>query len=152
MDSNTQSALALASLERKAKDPKYRNSRRLKYGALGGVLSGASKDGRFLRAYERMLIEHLGGKPNAVQRALITRACRLALFVEKMDERALESGTMCEHDSAMYLAWHNGLRRTLGQIGIKGADPTASAEPTKPLDAIHARYGGNADDDEDAAA
>ncbi|HEV2161185.1 MAG TPA: hypothetical protein VGR52_02965 [Stellaceae bacterium] len=65
-----------------------------------------------------MLIEHIGGAPNAIQRQLIARAARLALYVEIMDERSLAAGGMSDRDSASYLAWSNSLRRTLQALGV----------------------------------
>jgi hypothetical protein len=45
---------------------------------VGWSIDGRSREGRFLRAYERMLAEHVGGKPSHVQRELIRRCARLA--------------------------------------------------------------------------
>src|SRR5947208_17161985 len=56
-------------------------SRSIDRGAIGRV-SGRSREGRFLRGYERMLLEHVGGQGSVVQRAMITRAARLALHLE----------------------------------------------------------------------
>lgn len=98
-------------------------SRTLQNGALGKVLDGRSRWGRFVRAYERMLRQHLGGDPSAIQSVLITRAVRLALHVEMMDERSLMK-SMTDIDTRNYLAWANTLRRTLVALGIEpgGAD------------------------------
>jgi hypothetical protein len=105
-------------------------SRKLHLGALGaGVVNGNSWEARYLKAYEQMLTAHVGGHPNGVQRALITRACRLALFVEKMDEKALADGTMSQHAANQYLAWSNGLRRTLVALGIKAAAKLNDIDP-----------------------
>lgn len=102
-------------------------SKVLERGALGRV-NGWSWEGRFLRAYEDMLIKHVGGNPNAIVRQLITRACRLALYVEIMDKRCLANGgDMTEHDRNYYLAWENALRRTLQAIGVK--EPVQSSAP-----------------------
>src|SRR5262245_20332869 len=98
-----------------------RGSRALRRGAVGTVVDGNSVDARYLREYEKSLLQHVGRNPSAVERALVTRACRLALFVEKMDQRALAAGMMSEHDSNQYLAWSNALRRTLIALGLKGA-------------------------------
>jgi hypothetical protein len=63
-------------------------SRTIDRGAIGGLIGGRSREGRFLRRYEAMLTEHVGGNPSIVQRALISRAARLALHLELMDERS----------------------------------------------------------------
>ena len=72
-----------------------------------------------------MLVGHVGGAPSAVERALIARAARLALYVELMDERSLPTGQMSERDARQRLAWENTLRRTLVALGLKGAAPKA---------------------------
>src|SRR5437764_9565956 len=67
-------------------------SRAIDRGAVGSAIDGRSREGRFLRTYEAMLVEHVGGKPSVVERALISRSARLALHLELMDERALAGG------------------------------------------------------------
>ena len=81
------------------------------------------------------LTAHVGGNPSHVQRTLIERAARLALYVEMMDARALESGGMTERDSRQYLAWSNSLTRTLERLGLK----SAAQKPTSPLAAHFSR-------------
>jgi hypothetical protein len=103
-------------------------SRGLHRAAIGQIVDGRSRDGRFLRAYEAQLVLHGGGEPSAVERALIARAARLALYVELMDERSLSAGGMSDRDAAAYLAWSNALRRTLVAVGLK----SAAAEPKTP--------------------
>jgi hypothetical protein len=101
------------------------HSRIIDRAALGGVIDGRSKQGRFLRAYERMLAEHLGGNPSAVEKALVARAARLALHVELMDEKSLADGAgMSERDSRQYLAWSNSLARCLRDLGLKSKAAT----------------------------
>src|SRR5437773_2641469 len=46
-------------------------SRVIDRGALGAI-SGRSRAGRYLRAYEAMLVAHVGGSPTVTQRALIS--------------------------------------------------------------------------------
>ena len=95
-------------------------SRAIDRGAVGWSIDGRSREGRFLRAYEKMLAQHVGGKPSAVQKALIGRAAKLALHLELMDERTLTAGDMSERDSRQYLAWSNSLSRALSLLGLKG--------------------------------
>jgi hypothetical protein len=52
------------------------HSRLIDRGAIGGLIDGRSREGRFLRAYDTMLMEHVGRNPSVVQRALITIAVR----------------------------------------------------------------------------
>src|ERR1700704_196733 len=85
-------------------------SRVIDRGAVGGGLDGRSREGRFLRTYEAMLIKHVGGNPSIVQRALINRASRLALHLELLDERAFADGRgLGETDCHFYVAWTNAL-------------------------------------------
>jgi hypothetical protein len=86
-----------------------------------------SREGKLLAAARDELTAHTGGSPNAVQRTLIERAARLTLYIELMDAKALEAGTMSERDSRQYLAWVNALRRCLQEIGIDEAKPAKSA-------------------------
>jgi len=95
-----------------------------------GAISGNTREGRFLAAYEAMLVEHVGGAPNIVQRALITRASRLALHLEIMDERSLAEGKpLTTHDHLHYVSWSNAIARLLARLGL---EPAAA----RPLDAI----------------
>src|SRR5437764_846053 len=64
----------------------------IRRGVVGIAIDGRSREGRFLRTYERALIEHVGGSPSVVQRQLIHRAARLALHLELMDEKSLGEG------------------------------------------------------------
>ena len=66
-------------------------SRLIDRGALGAI-NGSSREGRYLRDYEKRLLAHVGGTPSVTQRALITRASRLALHLELLDQRALVEG------------------------------------------------------------
>jgi hypothetical protein len=87
---------------------------------VGWSIDGRSREGRFLRAYERMLAEHVGGKPSHVQRELIRRCAGLALHLELQDERSMLAGEMGDGMSRRYLAWSNTLSRTLRLLGLEG--------------------------------
>lgn len=96
-------------------------SRAIDRGALG-TINGSTREGRFLRSYERMLIEHVGGNPSITQRALISRTARLALHLELMDEKALKNGDVfgpTHHH--FYVSWSNSLARHLEKIGFKSS-------------------------------
>ena len=97
-------------------------SRVIDRGAVGGLIDGRSREGRFLRRYERMLTDHVGGNPSIVQRALISRGARLALHLELMDERSLAGDhVFTVHDHNHYISWSNALARLLGRLGLKAA-------------------------------
>jgi hypothetical protein len=95
-------------------------SRTLLRGAIGDAVDGRSREGRFMRAYEQSLVQHVGGEPTAVQRVLISRATRLAMHIELMDRPSLQGDGITERDGRQYSAWSD-LCRTLKQLGIKGA-------------------------------
>src|SRR5947207_15763774 len=61
-------------------------------GAIGGAIDGRSREGRFLRAFEAMLVEHLGHPPSITQRVIISRAARTALHLELLDEQSFGLG------------------------------------------------------------
>ena len=89
-------------------------SRVLERGALGDTLDGRSREGRFLRAFEASLTEHVGGSPSTTQKVLIRRAARamprLKLFHEKL-------GTgLTAHDARTYNALQNSLRIALREL------------------------------------
>lgn len=84
-------------------------------------MDGRTWEAKLLQEVRRDLTEHCGDKPSATQRALIDRAVWLTLYVARIDRRSAEGGGMTEHDSRTYLAWSNGLARTLAKIGLKSA-------------------------------
>jgi hypothetical protein len=101
-------------------------SRLIDRGALG-ALSGNTREGRFLRAYERALLEHVGN-PSITQKALIARTARLALHLELLDEKSLGAGrALTPTDCHFYGVWANSLARHLDKLGLK---PTATAKPS----------------------
>jgi len=95
---------------------------------VGGLIDGRSREGRYLRAYERQLVEHVGGNPSIVQRALIQRAARLALHLELMDERSLAGDHIfTTHDHLHYVSWSNALARLLTRLKLHpAAEPQTS--------------------------
>ena|ERR1041384_4763715 len=86
-------------------------------GALAKV-DGRSREGRFLKCVRADLIEHLGGSPSAIERALVERAAWLSLRVAQLDAKMASDG-FTEHDSRSYLAWSNSLARCLRELGLK---------------------------------
>jgi hypothetical protein len=96
-------------------------SRALDRGAIG-ALNGNSRAAKFIRAYEAMMVAHVGGSPTAVQKQLITRAARLACHLELWDEKTIPQGgalTATGHNN--YIAWSNALGRTLARLGVEPA-------------------------------
>ncbi|HYU23913.1 MAG TPA: hypothetical protein VEO74_01825, partial [Thermoanaerobaculia bacterium] len=103
-------------------------SRAIDRGAIGGLIDGRSREGRFLRQYEKQLLEHVGNNPSVTQRCLIQRAARLALHLELMDERSLAGDhVFTTHDHLHYVSWSNSLARHLGRLGL---EPAAAKAPS----------------------
>jgi hypothetical protein len=103
-------------------------SRLIDRGAVGGLIDGRSREGRFLRQYEKQLLDHVGNNPSVTQRCLIQRAARLALHLELMDERSLAGDhVFTTHDHLHYVSWSNALARHLGRLGLT---PTAQKPPS----------------------
>ncbi len=86
-----------------------------------------SREGRLFRALRAELVQHVGGKPNAVQRALIDRIAMLQTHLARMDERMFREGKLSDHASRQYLAWANSASRMLQTLGLQ---PPAEREPT----------------------
>jgi hypothetical protein len=70
---------------------------------------------RYLKTCRVELVAHIGGNPTVIQRQLIERAAMLMLRLRMMDRRLAEDGgrKFTRNDSTQYLAWSNGLSRTL---------------------------------------
>ena len=83
-------------------------------------MDGRSREARMVRDTRAELVAHVGGKPSAVQRALIERAAVLTLQVSLMDAKQADGG-LTERDGRQYLAWVNTLSRTLRQLGMTSA-------------------------------
>jgi hypothetical protein len=92
-----------------------------------------TKEGQFLRAYEQMLVDHVGGNPSITQRALIIRTARLALHAELLDAKALKDGKgLNPTDQHFYAVWSNAIARHLAKLGFepgkqKAAPPSIEA-------------------------
>jgi hypothetical protein len=89
------------------------------------LIDGRRKEALFLKNYRAELIRHVGGRPNAVELALIERASRLALYLEAMDLRLATGEPFTEMEHRTYLAWSNTLARVLTRIGVKASSEAA---------------------------
>src|SRR5579859_7878760 len=110
-----------------AAPPKRRGRRRALPGSGPGslaLLDYRTREGRLLKHVRGELTAHIGGKPTAVQAALIDRAALLTLHVAMLDAKALGPGGrpgMSGHDQRAYLAFSNSLARALRELGIEPA-------------------------------
>jgi hypothetical protein len=84
-------------------------------------LDGRTSHAKLVQGVRADLTTHCGGTPSITQRGLIDRAAWLTLHLAMMDARTVGGLGMTDHDSRQYLAWNNGLIRTLRQLGLKGA-------------------------------
>jgi hypothetical protein len=91
------------------------------------ALDRRTKEARHMEAVIEDLTAHCGGKPSAIERAMIERAAWLSLRCSLLD-RKIASGEFSEHDSRTYLAWAGALTRLLQRLGPKAetAAPKAS--------------------------
>ena len=102
------------------------HSRALSRGVIDDGIDGRSREGRFLRAVEAELVEHVGGSPSTTQRILIHRCARLMLRLDIFDQK-LADGAMTSHDARTYNALQNSLRLAIRDLGLrsKGLDGPA---------------------------
>ena len=114
------------------------HSRTLDRGILGAGIDGRSKEGRYLRAVEAELVEHLGGKTSTTQRIAIHRAARLMLRLELFDQR-LTAKEFTSHDARTYNALQNSLRLMLKELGLKSKPEGKTAPSLADIAARHAR-------------
>jgi len=84
-------------------------------------LDGRTVAAKMLAAFRAELVAHVGGKPSAVQSALIEQAAQIKLRLFAMDANFAERGEQSAHDAKQYLAWANSMTRLIRQLGLKGA-------------------------------
>src|SRR5690242_4027122 len=96
------------------------HSRAIDRGGVGWTIDGRSREGRFLAAYEAMLLQHCGSSPSTVQREIIRRCARLALHLELQDEKLMAGEPPTDFAGRQYLAWSNTLTRSLRLLGLQG--------------------------------
>ena len=116
-------------------------------GALAG-LDGRTWEYLYVKKCRRELEEHIGGEPTTVQRKLIERASWLMLRLSMMDRRLAEDGgkRFTRNDSTQYLAWSNGLSRTLVLLDLtrgKGGTRPRFLRSRGALEALYGAASGN---------
>ena len=80
-------------------------------------VDGRTKLGRITNELRRELYDHLGGAPNAVERALVEQCVTLRAKTAMIDARIID-GTANEMETAHYIAWCNSLRRSLAALNF----------------------------------
>jgi hypothetical protein len=86
-----------------------------------GMIDGRRREAKLMAALVADLTAHVGGRPSAVQRALIHRAAALHLRLTLMDAQTEPGGGMSEKNAREYLCWSNAYARLLGQLGMAAA-------------------------------
>jgi hypothetical protein len=114
-------------------------------------LDKRSKECRLMRKVRKDLTYHLGGSPSPIQRVLIERAAILSLRVAMLDTKIVNGEMLTQMYNVQYLAWSNGLVRTLDKLGLT---PAAGPQPSlgDVLADIVARRAPLEDDDQETAA
>ncbi len=100
-------------------------------------LDRRTAEARLMRDVRAELTAHVGGKPDAVQRALIDRAAWLRLHIRLMDNRTSLGRELSERDSREYLAWCNSYRLLMESLGP--AVPLPDAKPATLKDLLASR-------------
>ena len=77
-----------------------------------------TREGKFARAIQDELTQHVGGQPNAAQQLLIRLASIKALRLALMSDFVLTEHSISERDDRQFLAWANSLRRDLDVLGL----------------------------------
>jgi hypothetical protein len=84
-------------------------------------MDGRSREAQYMKARRAELTAHVGGSPNVVQRLLIERAVWLSIKLELLNEKMVDGEVFKPRDHNHYLAWSNGLTRTLAALGVNSA-------------------------------
>lgn len=85
-----------------------------------------TKEAQLMLRVREELTDHVGGNPNAVERLLIERATMLALKCSQIDYKIMSGEALTTHDQTHALAWNNGLRRCLVDLGIEPRTPVTN--------------------------
>jgi hypothetical protein len=86
---------------------------------LAATVNGRSAAGKFVSAYRKELLAHLGRPPSTVEMRIVERAALLAAHPMMLDRKAFKEGGLSPRTMREYLALNNSLVRTAGaaQVG-----------------------------------
>src|SRR5438067_1847659 len=93
-------------------------------------IDGRTREAALMRSIRKELSEHVGGRPTAVQRALIERCVWLSLRLALLDRKIASGSVFTQIDSNTYLAWSNSLTRTLSRLGVEPARSSTGPGPS----------------------
>ena len=121
-------------------------------GAIAG-LDRRQREMRYLKTCRVELVAHVGGNPTVIQRQLIERAAMLMLRLRMMDRRLAEDGgrKFTRNDSTQYLAWSNGLSRTLVLLDLTRGKGGTRPRFLRSRGALEALYGTASSNDQTIA-
>jgi hypothetical protein len=87
----------------------------------GITVDGRSREAKALRRFRAQLVEHVGGKPNVAQEALIQSICQLRLRLLALDQSFAKRGVMTETESRHYRGWTSTYHAALRELGMEPA-------------------------------
>lgn len=93
-------------------------SRVLRRGAIARSIDGRSTEGRYLRDFERQMVEHLGGAPSPPERLLISRLARTSLRLMLLEEK-MDAGTWTDLDARTHSGLQGAFRGMLATLTAK---------------------------------
>jgi hypothetical protein len=134
--------------ERPLTEAHYREVAPFSKRLLAATVNGRSAAGKFVAAYKRELLDHLGRPPSTVEMRLVERSCLMAAHLMMLDRKAFKEGGLSPRTMREYLALNNSLVRTLALL--KPADEGDGEPKPKTLADIIAehdsRRGGDSED------
>ena len=82
-------------------------------------IDGRTRPGRFIKAVQDDLTDHVGGTPTVAQALLIRLVAIKALRLALLTDRILDPEAIAESNDQHFLGWANSLRRDLAELGIE---------------------------------
>jgi len=87
------------------------------------MLDGRTREAQHMKVVRAELTEHVGGRPDAVQRLLIARLATVSLRLTLYDEKFATGQAITDFDSRVYAALHTQFRLMLREISLEPSDP-----------------------------
>jgi hypothetical protein len=102
--------------ERPLAEAHYRELAPFSKRLLAATVNGRSAPGKFVAAYKRELLGHLGRPPSTVEMRIVERAALLAAHLMLLDRKAFREGGLSPRTMREYLSLNNALVRTLALL------------------------------------
>ena len=84
-----------------------------------------------MRKHRAALLKHVGTDPTVIQRMLVDRVAWLQHFIDRLDQKSIEAGSLSEREVREYLQSTAALVRALRELGVR---PATSLSPDPPDD------------------